>query len=117
MKYVIGVWNAADNHSIGMSPDEIYLEECEKEEQAENIAYEYAVSNYEMYGGMYGLVLEGDDCENCSGDGCAECNYTGQVTEDVAKETMESNLSYTVELYEPEKHDEWFVNVGMAIPE
>lgn len=72
--------------SFGMETDEI---ECENEREAENIAYQKAVEEYESYAGMYGLRTEDEIMEEDGVD--ADEAYEIYVDE------RESWLDFTVE--------------------
>ena len=68
------------------------------EDEANDIAYQSAIDDYESYEGMYGLrtiedIMEEDDIEDFD------------EAEQMYQNERESWLNYSTEEYDPEKHD------------
>lgn len=72
------------------------IEECETEQEAWDIAYEYAKEYYEGYEGMYGLRSVSDIMED---DGVSE-----EEAEEIWMEEREGWLDYEATPYDEEKH-------------
>jgi hypothetical protein len=79
-------------------PEIELLEDEMTEQEADEIAYQSAIDDYEQYEGMYGLrsiedIMEEDNIEDFD------------TAEQMYREERESWLNYSSEEYDPEKHD------------
>ena len=82
-----------------------HIEECKTREEAENIAYQLAVEEYESYEGFHGLASEDDIRENPEDYGLTE-EATYDDYWDAYMEEVNSWIAYYVEEWDRRPVDE-----------
>lgn len=100
------------NHSCGCgNNEEIIL--ASSFEEVENYAYQQAVEGYESYEGLHGIRGISDIiAEEFIEEEMTEEDY--EEADEIYREEVENNISYSVEEYDEEKHGWLLEEQGMA---
>lgn len=82
-----------------------HIEECKTRAEAEEIAYQLAIEEYESYGGYHGLTSQEEICENLEDFGLEE-DATDEDIWEAYMEEVNSWISYHVEEWDGRPVDE-----------